>query len=86
MKRVYLIILFLFFVIPSLNADDTEGKIEIGIKGGVNTYWGDLDDNQINGYTNLAMFWWITDYFSLGFNTGAGFLQADEKDKYKKTV
>ncbi len=82
MKKVYLIILLIIFVFSSLMADDTEGKIELGIRGGVNTYWGDIDDKQINGYTNLTLSWWISDYFSLGFNAGAGFLRADQSEKY----
>ena len=82
MKRI-LIILLLFF--SNSFADETEGKIELGLRGGLNTYWGDIDDKQFNlsGYGSL--FYWTSDYFAIGLSGGAGFLQAEKSPDFFKT-
>jgi outer membrane protein OmpA-like peptidoglycan-associated protein len=67
-------------------ADETDGKTEIGIKGGVNSYWGDINDRQVNGSAALSLFWWLSDPFALGINGGASFLQAEQGQSYFKTM
>jgi outer membrane protein OmpA-like peptidoglycan-associated protein len=67
-------------------ADETAGKTEIGFKGGVNSYWGDIDDRQVNGSAAVALFWWLSDPFALGLSGGASFLQAEQNQNYFKTM
>ena len=84
------IIIFLIFITGLLftvsYANETEGKTELGIKGGINSYWGDINDRQINGSAALSLFWWISDPFAVGVNGGASFLQAENGNQYFKTM
>lgn len=80
-----LILVLCLLVIPVL-ADETGGKTELGIKAGANSYWGDINDRQVNGSAAVSLFWWISDPFAIGFNGGASFLQAEQSDAYFKTM
>ena len=86
MKSILLLILFSILLISSAAADETEGKTELGLKGAINSYWGDINDRQVNGSTALALFWWLTDPFAIGVNGGVDFLQAENGDAYFKTM
>jgi outer membrane protein OmpA-like peptidoglycan-associated protein len=82
MKRLIII----FFLLFSYSfADETEGKVELDLRGGICTYWGDIDDKQIkfNGYGSL--FYWTSDYFAIGLSGGGGFLQAEKSPDFFKT-
>ena len=84
-KFIGFILLICLLFLPVL-ADETGGKTELGIKGGVNSYWGDINDRQVNGTASVSLFWWISDPFSIGFNGGASFLQAESGNQYFKTM
>ena len=84
-KLISLIVLLCFIVMPGF-ADETEGKTELGIKAGASSYWGDINDRQANGTAAVSLFWWISDPFAIGFNAGASFLQAEESNRYFKTM
>jgi outer membrane protein OmpA-like peptidoglycan-associated protein len=86
MKNIILILSVLSIFLLSAYADETSGKTELGIKAGASSYWGDINDRQANGTAAVSLFWWISDPFSIGFNTGASFLQAENGDQYFKTM
>jgi outer membrane protein OmpA-like peptidoglycan-associated protein len=86
MKTILFFLLATFVLCSLTFADETEGKTELGIKGGINSYWGDINDRQINGSAALSLFWWISDPFAVGVNGGVSFLQAENGDLYFKTM
>jgi len=86
MRTVTLVIFITLLSLTVSFADETDGKTELGIKGGINSYWGDINDRQINGSAALSLFWWISDPFAVGLNGGASFLQAENGDQYFKTM
>jgi len=86
MKSIVLSILMASLFISMCLADETEGKTELGLKGGINSYWGDINDRQINGSAAISLFWWISDPVAVGVNGGASFLQAETGDLYFKTM
>ncbi len=85
--RILLLLIFIttLFITTGF-ADETDGKTELGIKGGINSYWGDINDRQINGSAAFSLFWWISDPFAVGINGGASFLQAENGGQYFKTM
>jgi outer membrane protein OmpA-like peptidoglycan-associated protein len=80
-----LILIIMMMIIPAFS-DETGGKTELGIKAGANSYWGDINDRQVNGTAAVSLFWWISDPFAVGFNAGASFLQAEQGNRYFKTM
>jgi outer membrane protein OmpA-like peptidoglycan-associated protein len=82
LQSIFIIVLFISMAF----ANETDGKTELGIKGGINSYWGDINDRQINGSAAVSLFWWISDPFAVGVNGGASFLQAENGDQYFKTM
>ena len=86
MRTIILLIFIIGLLFTISFADETEGKTELGIKGGINSYWGDIDDRQINGSAAFSLFWWISDPFAVGVNGGASFLQAENGNQYFKTM
>jgi outer membrane protein OmpA-like peptidoglycan-associated protein len=86
MKKFIFSALIVSIVFMDGYADETAGKTELGIKGGINTYWGDINDRQVNATTSASLFWWLSDPFAVGLNGGASFLQAEQGDSYFKTV
>jgi len=86
MKKLIKFILIIFIFVIPVFADETGGKTELGIKGGVNSDWSDINDRQINGSAAASLFWWTSDPFAIGFSAGASFLQAEEDARYYKTM
>ena len=86
MKLISYLLISIMLLVNSSFADETEGKTELGLKGGINSYWGDINDRQINGSAALSLFWWISDPFAVGINGGASFLQAQNNNLYFKTM
>ncbi len=86
MKQSILILLLAVTFFRTAVADETEGKTELGLKGGINSYWGDINDRQINGSAALSLYWWISDPVALGASGGASFLQAENGGLYFKTM
>jgi len=86
MKKFINFVLLICLLFLPVYADETGGKTELGIKGGASSYWGDINDRQANGTAAVSLFWWISDPFSIGFNTGASFLQAESGNQYFKTM
>lgn len=86
MKRIIFLLIFILFTIRTSYGNGTEGKTELGLKGGINTYWGDIGNGKIRATGGLSLFWWISDNFALGFNGGASFLEAEKDTLYFKTM
>lgn len=86
MKKSILLIIAVLIASQICFAAGTEGKTELGLKGGMNTYWGDIGKGNIQGTGGLSMFWWTSDNFSFGFNAGASFLEAENNELYFKTM
>jgi outer membrane protein OmpA-like peptidoglycan-associated protein/opacity protein-like surface antigen len=84
MKKIYIFMALLLLITP-LMADETEGKFTLGLKGGLETYWGDINDQQIKPVVNGSLFYWLSDNWALGFNGGWGYLLAEGGTKYFKT-
>ncbi len=84
--KTLLFVISICLLISLSFADETEGKTELGLKAGINSYWGDINDRQINGSAAISLFWWISDPFAVGVNGGASFLQAENGDLYFKTM
>jgi len=85
MQRFFIVILVLLMFSAFSFADETGGKFSIGLKGGADRYFGDLDDTKFAAYYDLSAQWWISDVFGASFTLGKGYLLAEEGDEYFKT-
>lgn len=86
MKRSTLLFLVIVLCMSlSVYGDETPNKFVIGIQGGVNTYYGDIADQQYKTFGKMAMTYWFSDFFAMGLEGGTGFLQAkkDDLDQFK---
>ena len=86
MKNLISSVVLLCILVAQGFADETKGKTELGFKAGAASYWGDINDRQINATAAASLFWWISDPFAIGFNAGASFLQAEQSNRYFKTM
>jgi len=75
MKSIYILICVLLF--SGLYAGETEGKFSLGIKGGLETYWGDIDDQQYKGLIGGSVYYWPGNNWAIGLNFERGYLKAD---------
>ena len=85
MKKLLVTVLSLLLFAAFTFANETGGKISLGIKAGADRYFGDLDETKFATYYDFNAQWWITDMFGLSFNYGKGYLTAEEGDEYFKT-
>ena len=77
---------FVFLFLTMLSADETGGKFSLAVKGGYETYWGDIDDKYFDPVINGSISYWLNDNWAIAVNGGWGFLRADERpEKYFKT-
>jgi len=81
MKNCFMILLSVLFLSSVVLADETGGKLAIGIRGGASTYAGDISDLTFWPFYDLNATFWFTDHIGLGFNYGNGFLAAAEDVK-----
>ncbi len=78
MRFILTVFFCLLIGISNLAADETAGKLGLGIRGGVAAYAGDIDDLSFWGHYDLFATMWFTDHLALGFNYGNSFLSAEE--------
>lgn len=80
------VVLFLFNL---TFADERAGTFGIGAKGGITSYAGDIDEQNIAAYYDFYGSYWLTNRVGLAFNYGKGFLSAaetvNENERYFKT-
>jgi len=69
------IILFSVLLFSGLYAGETEGKFALGVKIGMETYWGDIDDQQYKGLLGGSVFYWINNDWAIGLNAERGYLR-----------
>ncbi|MBN2424560.1 MAG: OmpA family protein [Calditrichaceae bacterium] len=81
MKRcIVVFFLVLLWTISSVYANETGKKFSIGVLGGAQTYYGDIDEQQYKTFGKLALTYWFSDYFAMGLEGGTGFLKAKESE------
>ena len=85
MKKFATLTLLLLTLFAFSRADETGGKLSIGLKGGATTYRGDISNPDIAGYYDFNLQWWVSNVFGLGFNYGKGKLSAEEDNNYFTT-
>jgi outer membrane protein OmpA-like peptidoglycan-associated protein len=59
-------------------ADDTKGKFSLGLKGGLSTYFGDIDKQMFKPAAGVQAFYWPTSF--LGFGLDGGYTQLESED------
>lgn len=89
MRTLFLSLAFLLFCTGNLLADDTSGKLGIGVRGGITGYSGDISGINFASYYDVNIDIWYHKYLGLNVTYGKGFLSAEEKsdliDRYFKT-
>ncbi len=81
--RTVLILLCVLY--GGIYGSETEGRFSIGVKSGIETYWGDIDDQQYKGLLGGSLFFWPSDYWGIGLNGEIGYLKAEKAKRYFKT-
>jgi outer membrane protein OmpA-like peptidoglycan-associated protein len=84
MRKTFLTTFFLLFIVVVCIAGETEGKIVLGLHGGANTYYGDIDDQKIGPFGDVSLFWWPSNYFALGLAGNVGFFEAENVNQFDK--
>jgi outer membrane protein OmpA-like peptidoglycan-associated protein len=79
------LIILLIVLVTTCFADETDGKVELGLRGGMNTYWGDIDKKQINWSGYGSLYYWASDNVAIGLMGGAGHLEAEKSPLYFKS-
>jgi outer membrane protein OmpA-like peptidoglycan-associated protein len=79
MKKIFFASLFIFSITLNTYADETKGKITLGIKSGVTGYAGDIKQTNLSFFYNLNVGFWFSEKTELDFNYGNGFLHAAQK-------
>ncbi|MFC2088723.1 OmpA family protein [Calditrichota bacterium] len=68
----------------SYSQPSTAGRIGIGLKGGIATYYGDVADRAWKPHFGLSAYNWLSDQFALGIETGFTILEAGKGVNYFK--
>jgi len=79
-KAQWLFVLMILFIV-GLNTGYSQ-DLALGLKGGVATYFGDVDDQQIGPYGGLSFEVWFAQRFSLGLLGYLGYHQAEKNNYY----
>ncbi len=66
-------------------SQDVDGKVGVGLKGGVATYFGDINDQEWKPHFGLSMDYWMTRFYSIGIESGITTLEANKNLQYFKT-
>jgi len=85
MRKQLIVTLILLLFAAFTFADETGGKVSLGVKAGAGRYFGDLDKAKFATYYDFNAQWWISNMFGLSFNYGKGYLTAEEGTEYFKT-
>jgi len=78
MKHFSIILIFMILLFNVALADETAGKFGLGIKGGITSYSGDIDEMNFATYYDFNATYWLNNNIGVGFNYGKGFLSAEE--------
>lgn len=76
------ILIALLLISTLINASETGGLFELGIKGGVSSYWGEIGGSKIKPAGGGSVYWWANDYMAVGLDGGVALLEADKGTKY----
>ncbi len=79
MKKIFLTSLFILCLALNMHADETKGKITLGIKAGITGYAGDIEQTNLSCYYDLKAGFWFSENLGLDLNYGTGFLHASQK-------
>jgi len=82
MFKKLLCIAIVLMLVSTVFADETAGKFELGIKGGLSSYWGDIDGSKIQGAFTGSMYYWFADFLAFGFDGGMSNTKAENGDEY----
>ncbi len=87
MRKSFLLLLGILFTFYSASfADETGGKVGIGIKGGLDRYSGDLEQSMWASYGDVHLTYWVIDKVALNVTYGIGFLGTERSaETYFKT-
>lgn len=85
MKNVKLAGIILLLACAALQAQDTDGKFGLGLKGGVATYFGDIDQQKMRAHFGFSTYYWVTSYYAFGFEAGDAVLQAENNGRFFKS-
>ena len=86
MLNKLLIMVTMVLFSTAILADETGDKFELGLKGGINSYWGDIDGSKIQGAFGGSLYYWLSDYFAFGVEGGMSQMEAENGDKYFKST
>ena len=86
MLNKFLIVSIMLLLTSVIFADETGNKFELGLKGGINSYWGDIDGSKIQGAFGGSMYYWFSDYFAFGVEGGMLQMEAEDGNKYFKST
>ena len=78
MKLFVIAVTILVLCIGVVSAFETGGRSAIGLKGGMQMYNGDINDQKFKFYGDISCYGWITDYWGLKLRGGVGILEADD--------
>ncbi len=85
MKKLLLVLSVLSFGLASVFAQDTDNKVGFGLKGGVATYFGDINQQTWKPHYGFSLDYWMTNYYGLGIEGGVTNLQAEKGNLFFKT-
>ena len=78
MKLSVIAVAVLICVTGNVQAFETGGRAGIGLKGGINTYYGDIKKPTYEKYGDISLYGWVSDYWGLKLRGGIGLLKADD--------
>jgi outer membrane protein OmpA-like peptidoglycan-associated protein len=78
MKRAVMVMILLVLGSGISFAFETGGRTAIGLKGGMQMYQGDINDQRFKIYGDLSCYGWVSDYWGLKLRGGAGILEAKD--------
>lgn len=82
MFKKLLSVVFVLILVSTAFADETGNKLELGLKGGISSYWGDIKGSKIQGAFSGSIYYWFADYFAFGVDGGMSKMEAEDGDQY----
>ena len=77
--------ILLVLVCTMLQAQDTDGKFGLGLKGGVATSFSDVDQQKVRAHFGFSTYYWLTSYYAFGVEAGDAVLQAEDNGRFFKS-
>lgn len=72
----------MLILVSTVLAEETANKFELGIKGGLSSYWGDIDGSNMKGAFSGSMYYWFANYFAFGVDGGMSNMEAENENQY----